>query len=350
MRLYANQLPQDLNKGLKPCYLLFGDEPFQINDCRRQIREKCKQNGFEEFIRLSDDDQFDWPDLIQHCQTMSLFSSTKLIELELTGKLNKEATEILKQISGDLSSETILVVFGSKLESNQTKAAWLKALDKVGCYVPVYEIEGHHLNRWLQQQLQSRNMMMATDAQNYLLDFTAGNLLATSQELDKLALSFNAGTQITVDDVNKYVADQSRYSVFQLMDALWAGNAEQSLTILQRLKGEELEPNIMVWAFQKDLLLLNELQQTQMYGGDVQAVFSEHRVWKNKQSVYSNVANRIPMEYIAKAIDLLSQIDLELKQFGTGCPYSMFAHIILLLNNRIDFDLPLPLVASEALN
>ena len=353
MKLYANQLPQNLVQGLKPCYMLFGEEPFQIDDSRKKIKLAAKQQGFEEFIRLSQDDQFDWLDLQQHCQGMSLFASKKLIELELTSsKMPAAGSDIIKQIANDLGPDTVLVLFGEKLDSNQTKAAWFKALDKSGCYIPVYGITGNHLERWLREQLQQRGQQMSRDAQLYLLDYTQGNLLACAQELDKLFMILGAQPQIELAQVTQYVANQSKYSVFQLMDSLWSGDSEACMTILSRLKTEELEPNIILWSLQKDLLLVHQLTEAAKFGGDNQKIFSEARVWKNKQQTFNQASRRIPIDYQDRAIELLNEIDLAIKSFQTGCVYSMFAHVCLILTGRmsqLSLDLPLNLSRIESL-
>jgi len=347
MKIYANQITNTLKGGLAPCYLLFGDEPFQINDCRIQIKQAAKKQGVEEFIRLSDDDQFEWDELVEHCQSMSLFSSTKLIELELsTGKLPKAGSDAIKQITEQLSADTCLVIFGPKLESSQTRAAWFKGLDNLGIYIPVYDIDGNHLQRWLKDQLSKRKMQMAYEAQVYLLEYTAGNLLACAQELEKISMALSS-SNITLSDVEKLVADQSRYSVFQLIDQLWAGNAKQCVNIIERLKIEELEPNIILWALQKDVLLIQQLNQALTYNLDTKSILDTHKVWKNKQAVYLNQAKRIPAEILNVAVNQLSQIDQAIKFHTLTCPYSMFVHVCLMLTGATQLaDIKLPLDAE----
>lgn len=348
MKLYANQLPSQLQKGLQPSYLLFGDEPFQIDDSRRMIKKAAKADGVEEFIRLTDDDQFDWLELLDHCQSMSLFSSRKLIELELTsGKIAKAGSDVINQIAQQLSQDTILVIFGPKLEQNQTRAAWFKALDKAGCYVPVYEIEGQHLRRWLQQQLQQKNMQMTPDAQSYLLELTAGNLLACSQELEKIQMA-NQGLFFDIQDIQKLVADQSRFSVFQLVDQLWLGNGDKCVTILDRLQAEEFEPNMLIWSLQKDLLLVKQLAEANRFGLPHKDILDKHKVWKNKQQQFITAAQRIPYTVLERAIEYLSQIDQQLKQHVLAAPYSLFAHLFIMLTGKYDLaNLPLPLVIED---
>ena len=348
MKLYANQLISNLKQGLQKSYLVFGDEPFQIEDCRKQIKAAAKSQGVEEFIRLTDDDQLDWNELIQHCQTMSLFASKKLIELELnSGKIGKQGSDVLLQITEHLNEDVSLVIFGPKLEQNQTRAKWFKSLDAIGCYIPVYEIEGQHLNRWLQQQLQQRQMQMSYDAQAYLLTLTAGNLLACSQELEKIALA-TSSRYIELTDVQNLVADQSRFSVFQFIDQLWLGNAQACLTILQRLKLEAQEPNILLWALQKDIIMLQQLQQASTFNLPHKEIFDKNRVWKNKQQQFLSLSKKLNSVSVNKAIEHLSQIDKALKQSSAFCPYSLFAHIVLMLSVSEQLStLPLPTESLE---
>ena len=344
MKIYANQLANQLKDSLPNCFLLFGDEPFQIDDCRKQIKKAAQQQGVEEFIRLVDDDQFDWLELLDHCQAMSLFASKKLIELELSSaKVAKQAADVLQQIAPQLSDDTILVLFGPKLEQSQTRAAWFKTLEKQACYIPVYEIEGQHLRRWLQQQLQQRKLQMTPDAQSYLLELTAGNLLACGQELEKIAMA-QSHSLIDINDVKKLVADQSRFSVFQLLDQIWLGNGQKVVSILSRLQLEETEPNILLWSLQKDVLLIQQLMEARQFNLDNKAVFDSNRVWKNKQQTFLNVANKIPAEVIQYAIAGLAQVDKALKQSNIASVYSVFAHLCLLLSGKFELmHLPLPI-------
>ncbi|NVK23820.1 MAG: DNA polymerase III subunit delta [Gammaproteobacteria bacterium] len=345
MKIYANQLNSHLQKGLSACYMIFGDEPFQINDSREQIKLLAKSTGVEEFIRLTDDDQFDWNELLDHCQALSLFSSKKLIEVELTStKLAKAASDVLKLVAEQLTSDTTLVLFGGKLDSSQTRTAWFKALDSQGLYIPVYDIDGQHLNRWLQQQLQKHKLQMQPDAQQYLIEFTAGNLLACAQEIEKIVMASNS-TFITLDDVKKLVADQSRYTVFQLMDEIWGGRQDKAITILSRLKNEEVEPNIILWALQKDVLLVNELNQAMQFKQDTAEILKTHKVWKNKQNLFINLAQKIPTSALTAAISQLSQMDQVLKFHQHNDPYSLFAHTIMLLTGQLQMaQMPLPVV------
>ena len=100
MQIYPNQFSQDITKALRPCYLVFGDEPQQKFDVIEQIRAKAKANGFEERTVLVAETGFNWNQLIEATQSMSLFSSQQFIELELpTGKPGTEGSKMLQEVA-----------------------------------------------------------------------------------------------------------------------------------------------------------------------------------------------------------------------------------------------------------
>ena len=347
MKINAQQLKQSLSQGLKPCYLLFGDEPFQVNDCRNNIVEAAKLQGFEEFIRLSSDDADCWPTLENHCQSMSLFASKKLISLELNSKLLKKTTDALKKAASLLSEDTVLLVFGNKLDASKTKSAWFKSLDKIGVYVPVYDIEGRQLQTWLQQQLAERQLSMSQECQDYLLNYTAGNLLACAQTLDKQKM-ISHSQKIELHELQKVLIDQSRYSVFQLMDQVLASNIDQCIHILTQLKAEEVEPTQILWAMQKDVLILYQVVSAKQANQPTQGIFDKQRIWKSKQSLYLSKAERTSLTSLELAIRLLAKIDQAIKSQSGYCPYSLFCHLCLLLDQPEPmFELPLPLVTES---
>ena len=113
MRIYHNQLLNSLNQSLKPIWLVFGDEPWQKNNSLHTIKATFQQQGFDELIRFSVDDKFDWSLLLQEYQAMSLFSSQRIIELELlTNKIGDKGSKALAQICEQLHPDVLLLLHG----------------------------------------------------------------------------------------------------------------------------------------------------------------------------------------------------------------------------------------------
>ena len=84
MKIYHNQLSNTLKQGFKPVWLVFGDEPWQKNDSLSLIKAHAKTQGFTEIIRFSSETGFDWQQLLDEYQSLSLFASQRIIEIEFT--------------------------------------------------------------------------------------------------------------------------------------------------------------------------------------------------------------------------------------------------------------------------
>ena len=87
MRIYAEQLADHLKAGLKPCYLVFGDEPLQKQESLDAIRRIAAANGFSERHVFALEDNPEWQEVESCCHALSLFASRQILEIELGEKL-----------------------------------------------------------------------------------------------------------------------------------------------------------------------------------------------------------------------------------------------------------------------
>lgn len=86
MKIYANQLEQQLLKGLQSCYLIVGDEPLQLKEATDAIRKKAQSEGFTEREILHVDNKFKWDMLTASMGTLSLFAEKKINGVTFTNR------------------------------------------------------------------------------------------------------------------------------------------------------------------------------------------------------------------------------------------------------------------------
>ena len=79
---------------------------------------------------------------------------------------------------------------------------------------------------------------------------TEGNLLAAHQELTKLTL-LGGDAGVNADALAASVADSARFDVFQLGEAVLAGESTRALRMLAGLRAEGTEPTLALWALTK---------------------------------------------------------------------------------------------------
>src|SRR5690606_21882721 len=84
---------------------------------------------------------------------------------------------------------------------------------------------------------------------------------------------------IAPEDGRRAVLDVARYDVFDLRDAMLAGNSKRALTILQGLRGEGAGLPLVLWAVGDEIRLLSRLAALQASGGDVAGEMRRNRVF-----------------------------------------------------------------------
>ena len=339
MQVYPNRFADTLAAGLKPCYLIFGDEPQQKFEIIDALRTKAKQNGVDERTVLVADGEFSWHTLLETTQTMSLFSDRQLIELELpTGKPGAEGSKVLQQIAPTLGEDTLLIVHGPKIGKDVQKSKWFKVLDEHGIHSLCYPLEGKPLMAWINNQLNQSGVQVSQSGARLIADFCEGNLLAAKQEIDKLALQY--GNQHIDDDTLEYaIVDQSRYNVFQLIDVMLEGNAQRCVRMLYRLESEGLEPNIVIWALIREWQTLTNLLAARESQQSIQ--WQRFGIWRNRQGYYENALQRLDKTTLSHIRDALMAADHSFKQESIARPYVKLCHLCMLFLGMPLTSLPL---------
>lgn len=328
MQIYPNQFSQDINKALRPCYLIFGDEPQQKFDVIEQIRSKAKTSGFVERTVLVAESGFSWNQLIEATQSMSLFSSQQFIELELpTGKPGTEGSKMLQEVAANLNPDILLLVHGPKIGKDVQRGKWFKVLDEIGVSVLCYPLEGKQLNAWINTQLQSHQLSISPAGAKMISDFCEGNMLAAKQEIDKLALLYPQQS-VSEAQIEQAMVDQSRYNVFQLVDVMLNGENTRCVKMLYRLESEGLEPNIVIWALIREWEQLWKLKTALQNREPIQ--WQKFGIWRNRQSYYQNALNRLSIEQLEDIQQALTKADHAFKQNVIARPYIELCHLCMM--------------------
>ena len=284
MRLRAEQLSSSLARnGLAPLYLVSGDEPLQLMECVDEIRRYARKQDFAERLVFEVESGFDWNSLLTETASLSLFSPKRLVELRLgDASPGKEGGTVLSQYAEKTPADTILIISAGKIDKQAQQTKWFGALERAGVVVQVWPLTPEQLLQWIEGRLRTRKKTIDPEALALLAEQVEGNLLAASQEIDKLCL-LAEGPRISAAAVNNAVSDNARYEVFALLESAMAGDARRCARMLAGLRTEGLEPiNIhapLVWEFRRVCSMASHMAT----GSSLDQLFSEYKVWNDKR-------------------------------------------------------------------
>lgn len=335
MKLSPAQLDKHLRGALAPVYAVSGDEPLLCQEACDAIRQAARQQGFDERQVFHAEASFDWGQLIEAGASLSLFSSRRLIELRIpNGKPGDKGSAALLEYLERPPEDNLLLISLPKLDGSTQKTKWAKALIEGAHaqFVQVWPIEAAQLPQWITQRLARAGLAAAPDAVELIAARVEGNLLAAAQEIEKLKLLAEGG-QVSVDTVQAAVADSARYDVFGLIDAALAGQATHSLRMLEGLRGEGVEPPVLLWALARELRTLDFLARQQALGVPLERAFGlvKPRVWDKRKPLLGKALQRRAANQWSPLLLQAQEIDAQVKGQAAGDPWAGLATLCLAL-------------------
>mgnify|MGYP001375894753 CR=1 FL=1 len=329
MLVRAEQLEQHLSsEALKPCYLVFGDDPFLRQQQLDYIRKYAKQQGFAERVQFTQDKEFHWQDFLNEGNMQSLFSSKQLIELYLPESApGREGGEALRQFVEQQSPDHLLLVSGKHVTKATQNTKWFKTLQETGVFVPVYAPDKGRLPLYISQRAQHHKVTLSQDACLLFAQWYEGNLLALEQELMKLALQAPNRTEPWLaDELAAASSDQSRYDIFTLRDALLEGNLQRYLHCLERLAETGEEPVLILWTLAKAQQVLDQLARQLGSGQSTREPFQRERIWQQQQPAYEKLARAYSPALNHLLVSLIERSELAIKRQTPDDIMVLFAH------------------------
>jgi DNA polymerase-3 subunit delta len=292
MQIRSDQLAAHLQRGLRPMYTVFGDEPLQAQEAGDAIRAAARDQGYvERKVFTVSGAHFDWSAVLGAAQEMSLFAERQLIEIRIpSGKPGKDGSEALLRYCDRLNEDVLTLVQLPRLDGQQVKGAWFSALDGAGLSVRVEPVERKALPVWLAQRLarQGQRVQGGEGGQHtlaFFADRVEGNLLAAHHELQKLGLLYPQG-ELSFEQVESAVLNVARYDVFKLGEAILTGQVPRALRMLDGLRAEGEAAVLVHWTLAEDIRALRRARAALDGGRPLPLALKEARVWGLKEKLF----------------------------------------------------------------
>lgn len=329
MKIRANQLSAHLKKSLAPCYLVTGDEHLLAAEALDEIRDAARARGFGNRELHVATAGFDWHQLTASSGNMSLFAEQRIVELRLpTGKPGRAGGQAIVDLVELAGPELLFIVVAPKLDRGGANSKWAKSIDQKGVNLQIWPIGVRELPGWIASRMRQAGLQPERDAVAMIADRVEGNLLAAGQEIEKLRLLLGAG-KVSAEDVNRAVANSSRYDVYKLTDAAMAGDAPRAVRILGGLKAEGVEPVIVMWALTRELRTLATLDDAVRQGTDLGSAMQGARVWSNRQGLVRSCISRHQPGTFHRMLKASGRADAAAKGQRYGDPWQMATDIVV---------------------
>ncbi len=222
---------KDLANGiLSPVYVLVSAEPLLISRALKAISDAAVPENMRGWNQqIFDGRGGKGVDVLAAAQTLPMMGDRRLVIVRGVHQMAAAELAILIDYLKDPNPRASLVLTAPKVDK---RIKFFATARKVKYF---YELSApRRLGGWLESEANDRGIDIERGASRRLLDVVGKDLSRLSMALEQLSLYAN-GRPITCADVDELIATTRESSVFELTDAIGAGNRQRAFTAIASL-------------------------------------------------------------------------------------------------------------------
>lgn len=326
MKLDYVQALKRINEA-RGAWIIHGQEPLLEQNLLDAFRKSWQQQEVER-QRHDISSVNDWKNVFNALNSLSLFSQQLAIEVHGNIKPDANGLKLLKSYIQHNEHNLLLIVL-PKQDSSSLKSAFFQVVEANGVVVQLAAAYSQDRQRILAIEAEKLGIQLNHDAWQWLMQHHEHNLLAAKNSLMRVADTFPDIQQIQIEQLYACLQDQSRYTTYDLSDALLTGNLAQSIKIYQYLIAAGEPDSLILWTLNKEMRLLMQLFEQPHNAIQI-------GIWKTKVSQYQQALRRLnPRQFLAWP-ELLLRIDAAIKGMSKENPeHLMLQAVGELCGNRL---------------
>lgn len=228
------KLQFSLDKGkIHPIYLVFGEEPFLIDQAVKAIRAKVSLNGTEDFNY----DSFNAAEtpaakVMDSVEQIPMMTERRLVIYRGVDSLKEDSWKSLMPILERPVQSTCFVLVAEKIDKRKK---FFKAIGENGIQVELKKPYENQVATWIEYIAYLCEIKISREASSALQQLVGTNLSEIHNEVVKIRSYINGRKQIELADVLDVVSKARIDNVFDLTDAIAKRDRAQALLCLANL-------------------------------------------------------------------------------------------------------------------
>lgn len=308
-------LDKSLKAGLKPVYLMQGDEQLLVDEAIRRILAAAVADPSDPMAVTRVDlaeGKTAARDIVAACRSIGLFTPRIAVVVraaEILDKKTAERDEVARYIKAPVDGCT-LILRATKL--NGTSAV-VKRTKKVGVVLAFSGLKSREAVGWVRDRASALKHRMDYGAAQLVVELVGCDLLRLENTMEQLSLFAGPNQTIDQDLVEKLLTATRSHSVFELVDAVGERRAADALRHLDSMLGHR-EPPLkilgMVTRHFRFLWQIGELQAAGTGSDDIVRRLGLHPFQAKKMTAQTRLFDASTLRC---AYERLYETDLQLK-------------------------------------
>ena len=240
------ELTQSIKKKqYQPVYFLHGTEPFYIDRLTELIEENVldeAQRSFNQMVFYGKDT--DPKTLIDTASRYPMMAERQVVILKEAQDM-KQLAALEPYLKNPVPTTLLLIAHKYKKLDQRTKFA--KALKAKSVVFESKKLYDNQVADWITDYARSLKLKMAPAAAELIAEYLGTDLSKISNELDKLRINLEAGSEVTPQTVQDHIGISKDYNVFEFQAALGTKDYEKAFKIVSYFQDNpSAHPMVMV--------------------------------------------------------------------------------------------------------
>jgi DNA polymerase-3 subunit delta len=288
-----------------------GEEPYFIDKITDYIAENLLDDGEKEFNQtIVYGSDVDVHALIGTAKRFPMMANHQVVIVKEAQKL-KKIEELQSYVENPL--ESTILVLAHKYKNVDKRKAFYKAVNKKAVVYTSSPMRDYQVPEWINAYVAEKGFRINLPASRLLADYLGTDLGKIANELDKLSLILEQGTEINNEIIQKNIGISKDYNVFELQNALGNHNALKANQIINYFAANpKNNPLVMIlsnlYGYFSKVMVLHYLEDK-----SDKSVAAELRIHPFFVKDYKRAANFYNAGKVAKIIANLREYDLKAK-------------------------------------
>jgi DNA polymerase-3 subunit delta len=256
--------------------------------------------------------------------SLPFLTSRKLVILREPSR-QKAFAESIAEVLDDVADTTDLIIYEPKLDKRST---YYKLLKKNTEFREAAELDAHGLAAWIREYVQEKGGSISGGDAQYLVDRVGMNQQMVRSEIDKLLAYDTTITQATIMALTEPLPAST---VFELVDAAFAGRPERAFQLYREQRALRVEPQAILAMLAWQLHVLAVVKA----GGNRAAADIAKEAKLNPYVVRKTqgLARALSLQQIRQLVADLLELDMQLKRTAIDADEALQL-VLLRLSNR----------------
>jgi DNA polymerase-3 subunit delta len=217
---------------LKPVYVVSGDDDAKIDSWRARLRRRAEQEGGPGALESFDARESSPDEVAAALAALTFATGTRYLLADAVQSWKAGELEPLERALADMPPDTVLVLIArGKAQQKLTKAA-----EKAGGEAHTYESpKPWEMPKWVVERAREEGLALDSEAAKALVASVGTGQQRLSREVEKLAIAAHPEGRLSAQQVEELAPAEATRGVFDLADALVAGDGRAAHGIAERL-------------------------------------------------------------------------------------------------------------------